>query len=155
MYVGIFFLGYLLATVYAAWERWRYVEAEVASNGVAAMLRLGLADQLDALQRDLAAVGRPLDAAQAKSPQADLASGDVRQQLAAVSRRVGMIKATYGNTPDVDEYLRRLLLEKYARTPDPRPDRGPSQAPEPKDGPGEKAATPPPTAAGSAEARKS
>lgn len=155
MYVGIFLVGYLLATVYSSWERQRYIEAEVASNGVAALLRIGLADELDSLQRDLAAVGPPLDAAQAKSAKADLAFGDVRQQLAAVSRRTSLIKARYGNTPAVDDYLRRLLLEKYAQAPEPRPDRGPSKSSESKENPGDRPPAPAPPAAGSTETKKS
>src|SRR5262245_29939945 len=47
IYVGIFLAGYLLATAYSSWERRRYIEAELASNGVALLLRLGLADELD------------------------------------------------------------------------------------------------------------
>jgi hypothetical protein len=151
MYAGTFLVGYLLATAYSSWERQRYIEAEVASNGVAALLRLGLADELDQLQRDLSAVGPPLDAAQAKSTKADLAFGDVRQQLAAVSRRAGIVKEKYGNTPAVDDYLRRLLLEKYyAQAPGPRPDQGPSKPMEPKDDAEKKAA-----AAAPAEGKKS
>jgi proteasome lid subunit RPN8/RPN11 len=130
MYVGVFVAGYLLATAYSSWERRRYVEAEVASNGVAALLRVGLADELDQLQRDLSVVRRPLDAAQARSRDADLAFGEVRQQIDAALRRAGLIKARYGNTPEVDEYLRRLLLDKYAQAPEPRRDRGPSEAKE-------------------------
>jgi proteasome lid subunit RPN8/RPN11 len=118
MYVVIFLVGYLLATVSAAWERQRIVEAEVASNGVISLMRLGLADQLDALYRDLAAVGQPLAAAQAKSTQADLAFSDVRLQLAAAARRVEIIKERYGNTPSEEDLLRRLLIEKVRQGSD-------------------------------------
>lgn len=153
LYAGLFLFGYLLAMVYAAWERQRYIEAEIASNGVAALLRIGLADELEALRRDLSAVGPPLDAARARPAQADLAFADVRQQLAAVSRRAANIKARYGNTPEVDDQLRRLLLEKYAQAPDARPDVGPSKPSESSQSKAEKApaATPP----GPPEAKKS
>jgi proteasome lid subunit RPN8/RPN11 len=155
MYISIFLIGYLLATVYSSWERQRYIEAEIASNGVAASLRIGLADELDSLQRDLAAVGPPLEAAQAKSTKADLAFGDVRKQLASASRRAALIQSRYANTPAVDDYLRRLLLEKYTRDPGPRPDRGPSNPPESKESPGERPPAPSPPATGSAETKKS
>ena len=67
--------------VVSAWERQGFVEAEVRSNGVASLLRVGLSDELDLLQHNLAATVQPLDAAQAKSSQADIAFGDVRTQL--------------------------------------------------------------------------
>jgi hypothetical protein len=155
MYVGVFLAGYLLATAYSSWERRRYVEAELASNGVVSLLRLGLADELDQLQRDLAAARPPLEAAHAKSKEADVAFGDVRQQLAAVSRRAGILKARYGNTPDVDDYLRRLLLEKYAQAPGPRPEQGTSKPVEGKDSAAEKPAAPAPAADAPAEAKES
>jgi hypothetical protein len=113
MYGGVFLAGYLLASAYSAWERQRFVESEVASNGVASLLRLGLADELDLLRRDLAAVGPPLDAVQAKPQQADVALGDARQQLAAATRRVGLIKERFGNTPADEDFLRRLILDRY------------------------------------------
>src|SRR5262245_24242054 len=147
MYGGVFLLGYLLATAYSSWERQRYIEAEVARNGVAGLLRLGLADELDQLQRDLSAVGPPLEAAQAKSAKADLAFGDVRQQLAAVSRRAAIVKARYGNTPAVDDYLRRVLLEKYSQAPALPPDPGASKPMEPRDDAEKKSAAPAPAAA--------
>ena len=74
IYGGVFLVGYLLATLYSGWERQRFVESMLASNGVASLLRLGLSDQLDRLQRDLVGVGGPLDAAQAKAQQSDSAS---------------------------------------------------------------------------------
>jgi proteasome lid subunit RPN8/RPN11 len=129
MYIGVFLVGYLLATVYGAWERQRFVEAEVASNGVASVLRLGLSDDLDTLHRELEAVGAPLGAVQAKSTQGELALSDIRLKLAAISRGVRIIKARYGNSPTDDEFLKRLLIEKYGRTPD----QGPSKPMEPKD----------------------
>ncbi len=81
MYGCVFVVGYLLSMTVSAWERQRFVEAEVAGNGVASLLRLGLSDELDWLQRDLAAAGPPLEAARAKSKQADEAFGDVRAQI--------------------------------------------------------------------------
>jgi proteasome lid subunit RPN8/RPN11 len=133
MYCGVFLAGYLLATLYSAWERQRFVEAELAHNSVPSLLRLGLADELDSLQRDLAAVGPPLDAAQAKSAKAEEPFGDVRQQLATASRRIGILKERFGNTPGVDDYLRRLLVEKFAQAAGPNADRGPSKPMESKD----------------------
>ncbi len=133
MYCGVFLAGFLLATVYWSWERIRFVEAELAHNSVPSLLRLGLADELEALRRDLAAVGPPLDAAQAKSTKAELAFGDVRQQLDAASRRIVILRERFGNSPGVDEYLYRLLVEKNAQALRPGPDRGPSKPVESKD----------------------
>ncbi len=120
MYGGVFVVGYLLSMVVSAWERQSFVEAEVASNGVASLLRVGLSDELDLLQRDLAATVPPLEAAQAKSSQADSAFGDVRTQLVTASRRAAMIKERYANTPADERELRyqlaraRLSLEREA-----------------------------------------
>jgi proteasome lid subunit RPN8/RPN11 len=149
MYCGVFLAGFLLAMAYSSWERQRFVEAELAHNSVPSLLRFGLADELDSLQRDLAAIGPPLDAAQAKSTKAELAFGDVRHQIAAASRRVGILKERFGNTPGVDDYLHRLLVEKLARAPGPNADRGTSKPMEPKD-----TGTAPPPATADGEPRK-
>ncbi len=114
MYVAIFLAGYLVATVFSGWERQRFVETMVASNGVASLLRLGLSDQLDRLHRDLTAVARPLDAAQSKSQQAETAFAEIRAQLVGADKRIADIKAQYGNTSSEDEYLSRLLLDRFA-----------------------------------------
>ncbi len=150
MYCGIFLAGYLLASVYSSWERQHFVEVELAHNSVPSLLRLGLSDELDSLQHDLLGVGPPLDAAQAKSTKAEMAFGDVRHQLAAASRRIAILKERFGNTPGVDDYLRRLLVEKIAQAPGSSPDRGASSKPmETKD-----AGAAPPPAAGAGEARR-
>ncbi len=143
IYGGVFLVGYLLATLYSGWERQRFVESMLASNGVASLLRLGLSDQLDRLQRDLVGVGGPLDAAQAKAQQADSAFGEIRDQLRGASRRIEDIKVRYGNTATEDEYLRRFLLEKYAETARGRESSAPPVA---KD--------PPPSPAAPTEAKK-
>jgi proteasome lid subunit RPN8/RPN11 len=150
MYGGVFLAGYLLAATYSAWERQRFVESEVASNGVASLLRLGLADELDLLRRDLAAVGPPLDAVQAKAQQAEVALGDARQQLAAATRRVSLIKERFGNTPADEDFLRRLILDRYRQLT--APEREPSKPSDPRDKKEDgAAATPTPAAAGEAK----
>jgi hypothetical protein len=151
-YGAIFLVGYLLATVYSMWDRQRFVEAELAHNSVPSLLRLGLADELDALRNDLEAVRPPLDAAQAKAAKAEVAFADVRQQLAAASRRIGILKERFGNTPGVDDYLRRLLVEKIAQAAGPNPDRAPapSKSSETKD----TGAAPPTTPAGGEPAKR-
>ncbi len=146
MYGCAFLVGYLLASLYGSWERQRFVEAELASNGVASLLRFGLSDELDALQRDLSAAGPPLERAQSKPAQADVALGDVRQQLAAAARRAGNIKARYGNTPAMDDLVRRLLIERSAQAP-PQ-DRGPSKSLESVEKATGKGEAPPPPPAG-------
>ena len=107
IYGGVFLLGYLLANIVSAWERQRFVESVLASNGFVAVLRLGLADELDRLQRDLAAVGAPLEAVRAKSEQAGRAArATIRAQLVSAARRVATIKARYGNTPGRGRHAR-------------------------------------------------
>ena len=131
IYAAVFLAGYLLATLYSGWERQRFVESMLANNGVASLLRLGLSDQLDRLQRDLAGVAGPLRSAQARSDQAESAFGEIRAQLTGVSRRIEDIKGQYGNTAAEDEYLRRLLLEKFAERTRAQEPSAPSKAKEP------------------------
>ncbi len=138
--------------IVSAWERQRFAEAEVASNGVASLLRLGLADELDSLQRDLAAVGPPLDAAQAKSKEADVVFGDIRQQLVVAAKRAALIKDRYGNTAADEDQLRYLLLDRYRRTL--APDRNPSKPEESTDKAQDGPATPPAPPAGGPEGKK-
>ena len=126
MYGCVFVVGYLLSMTVSAWERQRFVEAEVAGNGIVARLRLGLYDELDRLQRDLEAAGPPLEAARAKSKQADEAFGDVRARSSARHQRAANIKERYAITPaDEQEILYRML-----RAPGPGPGRGPSKSPD-------------------------
>ncbi len=112
LYGGVFSLGYLLANILSAWEHQRFVESVLASNGFVAVLRLGLSDELDRLNGDLAAVARPLAGAHAHVDRADGALAEARTQLAGAARRVSSIKAQYGNTAAEDDLLRRLLRGK-------------------------------------------
>jgi proteasome lid subunit RPN8/RPN11 len=116
IYGGVFLVGYLLATMYSGWERQRFIESWVESNKVEFLLRVGLADELDRLYRDLAAVAGPLNAAQSKAQQADSAFGEIRTQLTGAAQRVAMIRARYGNTAAEDDVLRRFLLSEPAQT---------------------------------------
>ena len=128
IYGGVFLVGYLLATVASGWERQRFVESVVASNGVASLLRLGLADELDRLLGDLSSLGRPLAVAQSKAQQADETFAAIRTQLAAAIQRTASLKARYSNTPAEDDLLRRILLERYnqlARNQEPAAPAGP------------------------------
>jgi proteasome lid subunit RPN8/RPN11 len=146
MYGCVFLAGYLLATLYASWERQRFVEAELASNGVASLLRFGLSDELDALQRDLAAAGPPLERAQSQPAQADVALGDVRQQLAAAARRAEILKARYGNTPAMDDLVRRLVIARNSQAP--AQNRGPPKPIESVEKAAVKSEAPPPVTEG-------
>jgi proteasome lid subunit RPN8/RPN11 len=112
LYGGVFMLGYLIAKFFSAWEQQRFVESVLASNGFVAILRLGLSDELDRLNADLAALARPLEAVQSGEKKENSSLADVRAQLAGAARRVSMIKAQYGNTPAEDELLRQLLRDK-------------------------------------------
>jgi proteasome lid subunit RPN8/RPN11 len=123
MYGGVFLVGYLLSMAISSWERQGFVEAEVRSNAVASLLRVGLSDEIDSLQRDLAATVPPLEAAQAKSSQADLAFEHVRSRIVEASRRAAGIKERFANTPADERELRyqlsraRLALERELSKP--------------------------------------
>jgi proteasome lid subunit RPN8/RPN11 len=147
IYGGVFLVGYLLATLYSSWERQRFVADWVESNKVEFLLRVGLADQLDRLYRDVASVAGPLSAAQSKSQQADTAFEAIRAQLTGAVQRIAMIRVKYGNTSAEEEVLRRFLPAEDARTP-----KAESQSPSPE----AKAATPKPEPSPSApvDARK-
>ena len=60
----------------------RFVENELASNGFVAVLRLGLADELDRLQRDLARSPAARGGAGEVRDRPDDSLGDVAAQLA-------------------------------------------------------------------------
>jgi proteasome lid subunit RPN8/RPN11 len=120
IYGGVFLLGYLLANIFSAWERERFVAEVLASNGFVTVLRLGLADELDRLSGDLAAVARPLEAIRTTGEKPDDSLALVRDRLADAGRRVRLIKSRYGNTPAEDDLLRRFLRDKLT---------GPAQAP--------------------------
>ena len=65
----------------------------LASNGFVAVLRLGLADELDRLRGDLAAIARPLEAIQSKTEKPDESLAEIRAQLTRAARRTAAIKA--------------------------------------------------------------
>ena len=133
LYLSVFLVGYLLATIQGSWERMRATEAEVARNNVAAILRIGLADELDRLRRDLAPVASAIEAIRSKPDGASRVVEEIRRRLAEVDQRAEALKAHYGNAPEVDAFLRRYLLERDQRAPSP------SRPVEAKDGPGAKA----------------
>jgi proteasome lid subunit RPN8/RPN11 len=114
-YAAVFFLGYLLANVVSAWEHQRFVESVLASNGLVAMLRLGLADELDGLQGDLAAMVRPIEALRSKPDKPEEPLAEIRTQLISAARRTVAIKAQYGNTPAEDNLLRRMLRDRLMK----------------------------------------
>jgi proteasome lid subunit RPN8/RPN11 len=121
VYSGVFLLGYFLAKFFSAWDQQQFVESVLASNGFVAVLRLGLADELDRLSAELTALARPLEAVQSRDEKGDGSLADVRAQLAAATRRVSMIKAQYGNTRAEDELLRRFLRDKLSALEQTRP----------------------------------
>jgi hypothetical protein len=112
LYGGMFLLGYLFASLVSAWEHERFVANVLASNSFVAVLRLGLADELDHLSADLKAGAQPLESVRKSGEKADEALTRVRDRLADAIYRVSAIKSRYGNTPAEDELLRRLLREK-------------------------------------------
>ncbi len=133
IYGGVFLLGYFLANIFSAWEHQRFVESVLASNGFVAVLRLGLSDELDRLNGDLAALVRPLEAVRSSGGKADESLAEVGAQLASAARRIMTIKAQYGNTPAEDDMLRRLLRDKLTRATQ-APPQSRSAGPESKPG---------------------
>jgi proteasome lid subunit RPN8/RPN11 len=119
LYGAIFLLGYLLSNILSAWEHQRFVETELASNGLAAMLRFGLADELDAVNGDLAAMVKTLATARSATEKKDDAFDDARTALTKAARRVSLIKSRYGNTPVEDDMLARLFRDQAARLRQP------------------------------------
>jgi proteasome lid subunit RPN8/RPN11 len=119
IYGGVFLLGYFLANILSAWERERFVADVLTSNGLVAVLRLGLADELDRLSGDLVAVNRPLESVRSTGDKPDEALVQARDRLVNAARRVSAIKRQYGNTPAEDDLLRRFLRDKLT---------GPAQA---------------------------
>jgi proteasome lid subunit RPN8/RPN11 len=115
LYGAIFLLGYLLSNILAAWEHQRFVESELASNGVLSLLRMGLADELDNLNGDLAAMVKALATARSATEKKDDALADAATEIARASRRISAIKMRYANTPAEDDTLRRLLRDNVAR----------------------------------------
>ena len=118
-YGAVFFLGYLLANIVSAWEHQRFVESVLASNGFVAVLKLGLADELDGLHNDLAAMVRPLEALGSKPENPAEPLAEIREQLLIAARRTAAIKAQYANTSTEDNLLRHMIrnrLLKQARS---------------------------------------
>jgi proteasome lid subunit RPN8/RPN11 len=111
-YALVFFLGYILANILSAWEHQRFVESVLASNGVVALLRLGLADELDGLRGDLVGMVRPLEALGAKTDKPEEQLAEIRAQLVTAVRRTAAIKAQYGNTAAEEDLLKRIVLRK-------------------------------------------
>ena len=113
LYGLVFFLGYLLANILSAWEHQRFVESVLASNGFVAVLRLGLADELDGLRGDLAGMVRPLEAIGSKTREAGgTARRDPHATGQTAARRTAAIKAQYGNTSAEDDLLKRMLRDR-------------------------------------------
>jgi proteasome lid subunit RPN8/RPN11 len=109
-----FFVGYLLANLLSAWEHQRFVESVLASNGFVAVLRLGLADELDGLRGDLAAMLRPLEVLGSNSGKPEEQLAELRAQLVTAARRAAAIKAQYANTSAEDDLLKRMLRDRLA-----------------------------------------
>jgi proteasome lid subunit RPN8/RPN11 len=112
---GVFLLGYLLANILSAWERQRFVESVLVSNGFVAVLRLDLSEELDRLRGDLAAMLGPLESIQSQGEKASEPVAEIRAKLAVAARRTAAIKARYGNTQAEDDLLRRFFRDKLTR----------------------------------------
>ena len=112
VYAIVFIVGYLLASILSAWEHQRFVESVLASNGFIAVLRLGLADELDGLRGDLAGMVRPLEALGSKTEKPEEHLAEIRTQVVTALRRTEAIKARYGNTSAEDDMLKRMLRDR-------------------------------------------
>ncbi len=129
IYGTVFLVGYFLAMMVAAWERQGWVEAEVRSNAVGSVLRLGLGGELERLQDELSGTGPALEAmlAEAQHPikPGSGAYDFLRSRLALASQRTAAIKERYANSPDDERALLHLLdmarREEAARRDPSRP----------------------------------
>ncbi len=142
----VFILGYLLASILSAWEHQRFVEQVLASNGFIAVLRLGLADELDGIRGDLAGMVRPLEALGSKTDKPEEQLAEIRAQVMTALRRTEAIKARYGNTAAEDDMLKRMLRDRLmaqqqVRSPEIS-NPAPSPAKEPAKGDGKTQASP-------------
>jgi proteasome lid subunit RPN8/RPN11 len=133
-YALVFFLGYLLANLLSAWEHQRFVESVLASNGFVAILRLGLADELDGLRGDLTAMMRPLEALGSNSGKQEERLAELRATLVTAARRTDAIKAQYANTAAEDDLLKRMLRDRLVnKQPNRSPELSTPGAPQPKE----------------------
>jgi proteasome lid subunit RPN8/RPN11 len=114
-YALVFLLGYLLANILSAWEHQRFIESELRSNGVLTVLRLGLADALEGVRGDLAAIGRRLESFDSKTAKPEEQLGQIRTQLVSTMRRTEEIKDQYGNSPAEDDFLKRLIRGRLSK----------------------------------------
>jgi proteasome lid subunit RPN8/RPN11 len=127
-YGGLFLLGYLLANILSAWEKERFVANVLASNGFVAVLRLGLADELDRLKHQLDAVARLLESVRTAGEKPGDSLGEARDRLAIAARLVSAIKNRYGNTSAEDELLQRFLRDKVTQPAPGMPQSAPAGA---------------------------
>jgi proteasome lid subunit RPN8/RPN11 len=107
----LFIMGYLLASILSTWQHQLFVEQVLASNSFIAVLRLGLADELDGLRGDLAGMVRPLEALSSKTEKPEEQLAEIRAQVMTALRRTEAIKARYGNTSAEDDMLKRMLRD--------------------------------------------
>ena len=125
MYVGVFFVGYLLATCYSAWERQRFVESRGGQQRVAWLSAARPCRRARPAQRDLAAVARPLErgAGEGRESRTWLRRGP---RAARRRRPAGRGSSRPGTAirPPRTTYSAGSCCEKHARSPEPRPDRG-------------------------------
>jgi hypothetical protein len=159
MYGGLFLIGYQLANILSAWEKERFVANVLASNGFVAVLRLGLADELDRLKHELDAVARLLESVRTAGEKPGDSLGEARDRLAITARLASAIKNRYGNTLAEDELLRRFLRDKLTAPVPGMPQSAPASAEtipgrepprstatsngQPPESPGKKAPSPP------------
>jgi hypothetical protein len=116
IYASLILFGYALASLLSSWRERRFVESVVARNTFAAVLRMGLAEELDQLDADLAAVAQPLSLLPSKTKEEnDAAVKEARTHVENARLRLSSIKGRFANTPAEDELLRSLAREQLAR----------------------------------------
>jgi proteasome lid subunit RPN8/RPN11 len=159
MYGAAFLVGYMLSMIVAAWDRQGFIEAEVRSNAVFSVLRLGMGGELQRLQDELSAAGSALDVVHSGSRQADRAFEDLRSRLTVASQRAAAIREYYANSPGDERVLQDVLdrarREMAARLEPRRTADSPEKKPEPeKAEPGKAEPPPPPSPTSGGEPKK-
>jgi proteasome lid subunit RPN8/RPN11 len=126
IYGCVFLTGWLLANLVSAWERQRFVESVLNSNGILSTLRLGLSDELDRVRGDLSAMVQPIKAIRAGTGKPEESLAEILARLEKAAERTAAIKSRYGYTEGEERVLSQMLFDQLrkvtrSRTLDPAP----------------------------------
>ncbi|MCA9138799.1 MAG: Mov34/MPN/PAD-1 family protein [Planctomycetales bacterium] len=150
LWLGLFLMGYLLASMNSRWERERIIQGTVAHYGVNKLMRLGFEGQLRETRRRLELIGNEVDALlevdQSKlddegRKEFDARTRRVSEALALSGESLLGIEEVYGYDDAERAALASYIVAKQAEltTPRPSPDsasKGTASSPEKSSGDG-------------------